>query len=248
MHPHISRYHYNVEPFTEDALGNLSWGRLGNLILRCASLHAGEHGFGFDDMVKQGRVWVLSRLVIEMDEMPRTNDDLYIETWVGRAYRRFTDRHFSVMRADGTAYGHATSVWALIDLQTRQSADLEALPDGGLQPFVVADRPLPIAPPSRLPRLADSRPVAIHKAAFTDLDINGHVNSIRLLEMILDRFTLEELIASKWPTRPKDTPAMSSASTWSPRWMACGSSRYARGRPPPWSRAASGSPHPPTQM
>lgn len=193
MHPHISRYHYNVEPFTEDALGNLSWGRLGNLILRCASLHAGEHGFGFDDMVKQGRVWVLSRLVIEMDEMPRTNDDLYIETWVGRAYRRFTDRHFSVMRADGTAYGHATSVWALIDLQTRQSADLEALPDGGLQPFVVADRPLPIAPPSRLPRLADSRPVAIHKAAFTDLDINGHVNSIRLLEMILDRFTLEEL-------------------------------------------------------
>lgn len=82
-----STYNYNVEPFTEDICGNLAWGNLGNLILRCASLHAGEHGFGYPQMIKLHHAWVLSRLVIEMESLPKTGEDFGIETWVDRLYR-----------------------------------------------------------------------------------------------------------------------------------------------------------------
>lgn len=126
-----SQYSYTVEPFSEDYCGNLAWGTLGNLILRCASMHAGEHGFGYPQMIALHHAWVLSRLVIEMDALPRTDEVFSIETWVDRLYRQFTDRHFTIARPDGTAYGHATSIWALIDTASRQPADLTQLPNGG---------------------------------------------------------------------------------------------------------------------
>lgn len=189
-----SKYDYTVEPFTEDYCGNLAWGNLGNLILRCASLHAGEHGFGYSQMIKLHHAWVLSRLVIEMSEMPCSGDAFSIKTWVDRLYRQFTDRHFSILRPDGTAYGHATSIWALIDTQTRQPADLEKLPNGGFSDTLIPDEPSPIPTMGRM-RMKSPTLVNTHKAAYSDLDINGHVNSIRYIELLLDFFDANELKA-----------------------------------------------------
>lgn len=188
----VSQYNYVVEPFSEDYCGSLAWGTLGNLILRCASMHAGEHGFGYPQMIAIHHAWVLSRLVIEMDERPCTDEPFGIQTWVDRLYRQFTDRHFSIVRPDGTAYGHATSIWALIDTETRQPADLTQLPDGGFTDALMPDRPSPIAPMGRI-RMKHPQLELTRKALYTDLDINGHVNSIRYVEFLLNHFSPEEM-------------------------------------------------------
>lgn len=184
----LSQYNYVVEPFSEDYCGNIAWGTLGNMILRCASMHAGEHGFGYRQMIAVHHAWVLSRLVIEVDALPRTDEHFGIQTWVDRLYRQFTDRHFSIVRPDGTAYGHATSIWALIDTSTRQPADLTQLPDGGFTSALMPDRPSPIAPMGRI-RMKQPVLVETHRASYTDLDINGHVNSIRYIELLLNQFS-----------------------------------------------------------
>ena len=188
----ISQYNYTVEPFSEDYCGNLAWGNLGNMILRCASLHAGEHGFGYPQMIRIRHAWVLSRLVIEMESLPRSGEAFGIRTWVDCLYRQFTDRHFSIVRPDGTACGHATSIWALIDTETREPADLTQPADGGFTQALIPDRHSPIAPMGRI-RLKTPHEVAEHQAAFTDLDINGHVNSIRYLELLLDRYSAQDM-------------------------------------------------------
>lgn len=188
----FSKYEHCVEPFSEDYCGNLSWGNLGNLVLRAASLHAGEHGFGYPQMIALHHAWVLSRLVVEMDSMPRTGETYTIETWVDRLYRQFTDRHFTVWRADGTPYGHATSIWALIDTETRQPADLTQLPDGGFTSTLIPERPSPIQGMGRM-RMKNAELVATHRAAYSDLDINGHVNSIRYIELLIDHFSAEQM-------------------------------------------------------
>lgn len=190
-----STYPYAVEPFSEDFLGNLSWGNLGNLILRSATLHATEHGFGYRQMIEVHHAWVLSRLVIDMEALPRTGEDFAITTWVDRLYRQFTDRHFSITRADGSAYGYASSIWALIDTETRQPADLTQLPDGGFSEALIPDRPSPVSPMGRI-RLKSPTLASTHRAAYTDLDINGHVNSIRYLELLLNCFSAAQLKAS----------------------------------------------------
>lgn len=189
MDQNAGKFPFVVEPFSEDFTGSLSWRFFGNQLLRCASLHAGAHGFGFDEMQRSRHVWVLSRLVVELDGMPRTGDHYTIETWVSKVYRQFTDRFFSVTGDAGRVYGYAYSVWALIDMDSREPADLAALSQGGTL-FAVDGRGIPVKGPGRI-RVKSDRPVRSLRACYSDLDINGHVNSIRYIEMVLDLFPRE---------------------------------------------------------
>lgn len=180
----IGQYNYTVEPFSEDYRGYLAWSTMGNLLLRASQKNAGDNGFGFNDMMRMRHVWVLSRFVLDFDTLPRTGEAFTIETWVGRIYRQFTDRHFAILRPDGTAYGHAYSIWALINVDTRQPMDFSRLPDGGFAEAVV-DRENPIAPPSRF-RMTERIRVGEHTVRYSDLDINGHCNSVHYITLLLD--------------------------------------------------------------
>jgi len=188
----LSTYSYAVEPFSEDFAGCISWGNFGNQILRCATQHATEHGFGYKQMIRFHHAWVLSRLAIEMKAMPQTGESFSISTWVSRLYHQFTDRHFCIARPDGTVIGNASSIWALIDTRTRMPADLTQLPDGGFTNVLMPERPAPVAPMGRI-RLKNPALAHTHRAAYTDLDINGHVNSIRYIELLLNSFPAAKL-------------------------------------------------------
>lgn len=178
-----SIFNFNVRPFTDDVTGHLSAHTLGKQLLECAGLHANMHGFGYEQMKPQHRAWVLSRLVIECNNLPATGEDYQIDTFVNKIYRQFTDRMFIVSSNDEVcAYGFST--WALIDFESRVPVNLDELPDGGFRE-VLSDRSIPIAPPARI-RVKAGEPIASHTAAFSDLDVNGHVNSIRYIDLLLD--------------------------------------------------------------
>ncbi len=184
--PRSSAFSFMVEPFSEDYTGRLSWRFMGNHLLRCASLHAGNWGFGFEDMQRTHHVWVLSRLVVELDEMPKTGEYYAIETWVSRIYRQFTDRLFAVTGPQGRTYGYAFSTWALINMDTRQPLDLVSLPEDGFTKALIPTD-VPIKGPGRI-RVKSDVPARKVQTCYSDLDINGHVNSIRYIEMMLDLF------------------------------------------------------------
>lgn len=189
MAENIGKFPFVVEPFSEDFAGRLSWGFLGNHLLRCASLHAGSLGFGFDDMQQSQHVWVLSRLVVDIAQMPCTGEEYTIETWVSKIYRQFTDRLYAITGKDGKIFGHAHSIWALISMDTRQPLDLASLPNNGFS-NAVCEREVPIKGPGRV-RVKSENAVRTQTAQYSDLDINGHVNSIRYIAMILDVFGKE---------------------------------------------------------
>ena len=133
--------------------------------------------------------WVLSRLAIELDEMPYQYEKFSVQTWVENVYRLFTDRNFAVIDKDGKKIGYARSVWAMINLNTRKPADLLALHGGSIVDYI-CDEPCPIEKPSRI-KVTSNQPVATLTAKYSDIDINGHVNSIRYIEHILDLFPIE---------------------------------------------------------
>ena len=58
--------------------------------------------------------------------------------------------------------------------------------------MLIPERPSPITPMGRI-RMKNAELVLTHKAAYSDLDINGHVNSIRYIELLLDYFSAELL-------------------------------------------------------
>ncbi|MBP3227973.1 MAG: acyl-[acyl-carrier-protein] thioesterase [Bacteroidaceae bacterium] len=180
----MDTYTFRVEPFSEDVTGRLAWGVLGNTLLRVAEYSAITHGFGFDTVHKDNCAWVLSRLLIDAKEMPRTGQEYVIRTWVARIYRQFTDRLFTISLADGTPVGHAASVWALINLATRQPVNLETIDNPGfhaaMDTATVSDTTFTRC------RIAATTPARTIDIVPSDLDINGHVNSIRYLQMATD--------------------------------------------------------------
>ena len=138
-------------------------------------------------MNQHHRGWVLSRLVIEINQMPRTGEAYTLSTWVNKIFRQFTDRLYAMQNAQGETVGYGHSTWALIDYDTRQPVNLENLPDGGFS-GALHPEDVPIAGAARA-RVKSETPVLVHRAAFSDLDINGHVNSIRYITLLLDTFS-----------------------------------------------------------
>ena len=74
-----------AEPFHCDFSGRLFMGHLGNHMLNAADFHSTARGFGMQYLMSIQRSWVLSRLAIEMEEMPRQYTKFDVETWVESA-------------------------------------------------------------------------------------------------------------------------------------------------------------------
>lgn len=191
MNNKIGTYRFVAEPFHVDFTGHLTMGVLGNHLLNCAGFHATERGFGIALLNEDNFTWVLSRLAIELDDIPYQYEPFSLQTWVENVYRLFTDRNFSITDKDGRKIGYARSVWAMINLNTRKPADLLQLHGGSIVDYVCSEEPCPIEKPSRI-KVSAKEPVAQIVARYSDIDINGHVNSIRYIEHILDLIPMEQ--------------------------------------------------------
>ena len=185
----IGTYKFVAEPFHVDFTGKLTMGVLGNHLLNCAGFHAAERGFGIAEINENHYTWVLSRLAIELEDMPLQYEDFTVHSWIENVYRLFTDRNFELVNKDGKTIGYARSVWAMISMETRKPADLFTLHGESLNQYA-CDRECPIAKPGRI-KVAQSEPVAEYLTKYSDIDINGHVNSIKYIEHILDLFPME---------------------------------------------------------
>lgn len=182
----IGSYEFMAEPFHCDFSNHLFLGHLGNHLLNAADFHSNERGYGMHYLNTVNKTWVLSRLVIEMKEMPEAYDKLTVDTWVEGVMRYFTDRDFAITGAGGKVYGYGRSVWAMIDTASRQPADILAVNDGLILSYIEKDKECPIAKSSRVRMSGEATHVGSVTTHYSDVDINGHINSVKYIEHVLD--------------------------------------------------------------
>lgn len=186
------RYKFLAEPFHCDFSKSLFMGHLGNHLLNAADFHSNDRGFGMNYLNPIHKTWVLSRLAIEMDEMPVAYTPFYVETWVESAMRYFTNRNFKVEDANtGKVYGYGRSVWAMIDTDTRQPADILSVRDGEIMQYVETGLECPIAKSSRVKMGDGAELVRVIDTNYSDVDVNGHINSVKYIEHVLDLFGID---------------------------------------------------------
>jgi len=207
----VGVYQFLAEPFHCDFSGRLFMGHLGNHMLNAADFHSTDRGFGMKRLMQMNRSWVLSRLAIEMVEMPTQYTRFNVETWVESAMRFFTSRNFAVVGqepADSPVtcpsplapyssplapkiYGYGRSIWAMIDTETRQPTDIYSIDNGAIKDWIVADRACPIDKGGRVKMSDEAQLVRTIDTYYSDVDINGHINSVKYIEHILDLWPID---------------------------------------------------------
>ena len=185
------RYNFLAEPFHCDLNNNLFIGHLGNHLLNAADFHSSDRGYGMAYLNTIHRTWVLSRLVIELNQIPKAYEKFIVETWIDSAMRYFTSRNFKITNNDGRIFGYGKSIWAMIDTETRQPSDILSVREGLINEYVDKDYPCPIVKPSRVKIDDNAELVRTIETHYNDVDINGHINSIKYIEHVLNLWDVD---------------------------------------------------------
>lgn len=185
----VGKYEFGIDAYLTDFRGKATLPMIGGFMLQAATKHAEERGFGYSAMTSQQRVWVLSRIAIELFEYPKNDTVMHINTWVASVNRLFTERHFSFEDENGNKIGYAKSLWASIDLKTRRPTNVLEL--YGLSDYVT-DNDCPIEDMAKIPLLKDNHELAAQfTVKYSDVDINKHLNSMKYIEHFVDVFDIE---------------------------------------------------------
>ena len=100
-------------------------------------------------------------------------------------------RNFSVVGDDGRIYGYGRSIWAMIDTESRQPTDIFSIDNGAINDWIVKDKECPIDKGGRVKMSDNAQHVRTIDTYYNDVDINGHINSVKYIEHVLDLWPLE---------------------------------------------------------
>ncbi len=192
-----SHYKYCVEPQQVDFTLRATIPALGASILNVAGVDAHGKGFGVDALNEENHSWVLSRMAIEIDSRPAQYSDYTVATWISDYGRVLSTRNFTLTDAAGREFGRAVSQWAMIDLKSRSAVDLSWV--GDKHSDAVVDAPSPAERPRKI-RSVTPTESRTHTVAYSDIDFNRHMNTMRYIEIMLDMLPLE-LLTSERPMR-----------------------------------------------
>lgn len=156
-------------------------------IIEVATLHANSWGVGYERLIRDNQVWVLSRVAIEMTEYPKVNTNYTLTTWIEDYNRHFSQRNMRIDDESGKTLGYVRTIWMVIDMNTRASVDIEKL---GYIRENVSDIPCPIEPQSRLRPIEQGHSVD-YTFGYMDCDFNRHVNTVRYLSLLMNMFDMD---------------------------------------------------------
>lgn len=185
----IRGYNYRIEPRDVDFSKHSTVMALGDYILHVAGEDADRNGFGVRHLNEHNASWVLTRMAMEVYEMPAEYDDIRITTWVSDVSRVMTTRNFEVFDSRGAKIASAITNWAMIDLTARRALDLHTLPQHqSMVQNIEPPMPLPtkIAPP-------DAANTYKHRVVYSDIDFNCHTNSMKYLQWVVDTLPIKQL-------------------------------------------------------
>ena len=182
----MNRERFTVYHSQCDGTGMLKMDLFQEIILNTACKAAEDGGFGIPELNKKGRTWVMARFQMHVNEQPRIGNKLTVETWIEQNRLGFSMRDFRVIKG-AKVMAVARSVWAVIDLRTRENVnfnDLEHAP----QPEGNAIELPSMARPVRSGETTVSR----YRIRYSDLDQNGHCNSSRYVQIMEDAIGSEQ--------------------------------------------------------
>lgn len=153
-----------------------------NLLQEIAGNHARHLQFDITDLQQNKLTWVLHRLRLQVDRLPRWRENITIKTWPSGGDGLRAHRDFIIVDEDRNVLGRALSYWLILDIQNRRPI---RIPENILNSVPRdSEHVLPV-------EKGDFTEIASYDShqKFTvrrsDLDLNRHVNNVRYIEWAL---------------------------------------------------------------
>lgn len=162
--------------------GFLKYTDLCNILQLTAAAHSEIGGISFLDMQEFDQAWVLSRMRVEIDALPKWGDIVTVKTWINSLENSRSVRALE-MYVNGKKIVGSETFWAVFNTQKRRPEAL-ALPFEHFELY----------PDTRATKngfskinLNHEKETVFEKTVFlSDLDIVNHVNNVKYLEWCLD--------------------------------------------------------------
>jgi acyl-ACP thioesterase len=172
--------------------GYLKYTDLCNLLQLTAAAHSELGGISFSDMQKFNQAWDLSRIRVEILELPKWKDTITIKTWINTLENSRSVRALEVY-VNGRKIVGSETFWAVLNTKKRRPEAL-ALP---YEHFEIFPENKATKKSFSKIQLIDDKQEVFQKVVFlSDLDIVNHVNNVKYLEWCLD-FVPSELILNQ---------------------------------------------------
>ncbi len=186
----IHRETFRVQALDADAGNRLSPGALARFLQEIAAASADRLGFGYEALRARHHAWVLHGLRIRIAQRPGYHQTVHVATWPRELVRLLAYREFEVTDDAGRPVALASSAWVAMNTTTRRIARPDAYLDRPWRPDRVLDRD-PQQPPA-VTAPDTERKVVVR---WSDLDLNGHLNNTRFLDLALETFDDAWLLA-----------------------------------------------------
>lgn len=161
-----------------------------NLLQLTAAEHSIMGGLSFNDMQHKHQAWVLSRIRVEIDALPKWQDKVIVKTWIEDLKGARSIRNIE-MYLNGKKIVGATTYWAVFNTQLRKAEPL-ALPYDHFEIF--PDWHATEKSFSRINMSRATQQAKEHRVVLSDLDIVNHVNNVKYLEWCLDTLNSKSIL------------------------------------------------------
>lgn len=155
-----------------------------------ACAHCDRMACGRNDLLRRGIAWVVVRTELSLRRCARIGEKVSVGTFPTRQRLRLFPRFFTFTGENGDEIGNASSLWVLMDLEKRCMLDPSALdfrvPDNsGMNP--------PLRYPSAAKPVSGTTVTSLYVPAWSDLDVNGHVNNARYADWLCNALGTEAM-------------------------------------------------------
>ena len=173
--------------------GFLKYTDLCNILQLTAAAHSEVGGISFSDMQEFNQAWVLSRMRVEIAELPKWKDIVTVKTWINTLENSRSVRALELY-VNGKKLVGCETFWAVFNTKIRRPEAL-ALP---FKHFVLyPERKATQNTFSKINISNETEMVFEKTVVLSDLDIVNHVNNVKYLEWCLDFIDAELIFNQK---------------------------------------------------
>lgn len=153
------------------------------LLTEVSNRHASRLNAGWHQLRDCGYFWVITRMRMEINRLPRWTETVKLRTWVRKSAAATSPRDYELLDTDGNQLVGASSVWAILDIENSRPQRMSMFDSD----FPIQEHSAIDGKPQKINAIDIPDSLPEPKSVYaSDIDMNHHVNNARYIQWAFD--------------------------------------------------------------